>query len=174
MKKLNLLFLAIFTMAIVSCSSDDDNGGSNTTGDLLGTWVGQTVNYSGSTVTTFQGQNITADFVGEGYDVDYTLTFSENPNEVTSNGSYSIELTTTIAGQSTTQNEENIQFLETSDWAREGDQLTITTNGESTTGTIQELTATSLVLAIDTVEQTSEQGIDTTVTINAVSTYTRQ
>jgi len=161
-------------MTIVSCSNDDD-AGPTTNGDLVGTWVGQTIDYSGTTVTSFEGQEIVADFVGEGYDVDYTVTFTENPNEATSDGSYSLELTTTIAGQTTTENQENIQFLETSAWSRSGNELTLTTaDGESTTGTIQELTATTLVLAIETVEETTEQGFEITATVNAVSTFTRQ
>jgi hypothetical protein len=172
MKKLNILFIA-FAFILASCSSDDDSS-SDTSGDLVGTWIGQDVDYSGSTVTEIPGQdNLVADFVGEAYDVDYTLTFSENPNELVSEGSYSIELTTTTLGQTQVDNVENLEVLSDGTWSRTGDQLTIVSNGETSTGTILELTDTSLIVEINEVQDISQQGFTITTTVNAITTFTR-
>lgn len=173
MKKLSLLFIVF---ALTSCSSDDidSSGNGNIYGDILGTWIGVDVNYSGSTVTEIIGEpSLTADFVGEAYDVDYTLTFSENPNELVSEGSYSIELTTTTLGQSQTDNVEDLEFLNDGAWDRAGDQLTIVSNGETSVGTILELTDTSLILEIDEVQDISQQGFVINTTLNVIATFTR-
>lgn len=173
MRLFKLVFAFTLVFSLASCSSDDSDGPS-TSGDLLGVWIADDVNYSGSTVTEAQGQTLTADFVGEAYDVDFTLTITENPNNIVSDGSYSIELTTTVLGQSSTQDVTGIEFLETGTWSRDGNQLTITANGESSVGTIAELTDSTLVIEVDQVEDLSEQGISIESTINSVVTFTRQ
>ncbi|WP_204345340.1 lipocalin family protein [Psychroserpens algicola] len=171
MKKLNLLFIAL-AMVLTACSSDDTNP-PNTEGDLLGTWIGQDVQYTGTSATEVQGQSITADFVGDAYDVNYTLTFTENPNEVVADGSYSIELTTTALGQSQTQNVEDLEFLNSGTWSRSGNQLSITDNGETTVGTIVELTVNTLKIAVTETEDVVEQGISASSNIDIEMTYTR-
>lgn len=174
MKKLNYLFIAL-ALVLTACSGDDDGGNpSDTSGDILGTWIGQDVDYTGTSSTSVQGQSINSTFVGEAYDVDYTLTFTENPNEVVSDGSYSIELTTTALGETFTENVENLEFLNSGAWSRSGNQLTITDNGEDTVATIVELTSTMLVLEVSETESVSEQGIDVSTNIDVVVTYTRQ
>ena len=172
MKKLNLLCIA-FVFALTSCSSDDDNSSADVSGDIIGTWIGLDVEYSGRTVTEFLGQEIVADFVGEAYDVDYTLTFSENPNEIVSSGSYSLEVTTTALGQVQVENIENIEGLGNGTWNKDGDQLTIVSGGETTVGTIVELTSTSLILELSEVQDISQDGLIIATTINAIATFTK-
>ncbi|MEM5566856.1 hypothetical protein WNY78_17170 [Psychroserpens sp. AS72] len=128
-KKLNFLFIAL-ALVLTACSGDDDSSPTNTSGDLLGTWIGQDVDYTGNSSKTVQGQSFDATFVGEAYDVDYTLTFTENPNEVLSDGSYSIELTTTSLGQTQVDNVENLEFLSNGTWSRTGNELTVVNDGE--------------------------------------------
>lgn len=164
----------IFSLALTSCSSDDGNGGSNTSGDIVGVWIGQDVDYTGSSTTEFQGQSIVADFVGEAYDVDYTLTFSEDPNEVVADGSYSIELTTTVAGQTQVDTVEDLEFLNDGTWSRSGDELTVVSNGETSVLTIVELTDTMLRLATSETEEVTEQGVSITTVVDVEVIYTRQ
>lgn len=173
MKKLNLLCIA-FALVLTACSSDDDGGTpANTSGDLLGTWIGVDVDYTGNSTTSAQGQTLESTFVGEAYDVDYMLTFTENPNEVVADGSYSIELTTTTLGQSQVDNIENLEFINDGTWSRVGDQLTIV-NGEATSvGTIVELTDTMLRLAISQTDTQTQPDFEFTSTVNAVMTYTK-
>lgn len=174
MKIFKILFLALLTISVVSCGDDDDAGNDvGGSADLVGTWNGATVNYSGSTVTEANGVSITADFVGEGMNVDYTVTFTSDPNEVTSDGSYDIELTTTIAGQTTTQTVEGIVFTSNGEWLLDGDQLTITVDADTSTSTIVELTASSLILNIVDVQTFSANGSTSTTTTDSTLTFTR-
>ena len=171
MKKLSFLFIA-FVFTLTSCSTDDSDTSSDSSGDIVGTWIGLDVDYSGSTVTVIPGSaDLVSDYVGEAYDVDYTLTFSENPNELVSEGSYSIELTTTTLGQTQVDNLENLEFLSDGTWNKVGDQLTIVSNGATSTGTILELTSTSLILELNQVQDVSQQGFTITTTINAITTF---
>ena len=82
MKIFKLFLFTAFISLAVSCSSDDSNPTPSSNGNIIGVWKGTTVDYTGTTTTTAQGQTMTADYVGEAYDVDYTLTFTANPNEV--------------------------------------------------------------------------------------------
>ncbi len=176
MKIFKLLFLSVLVSTMVACSSDDDsndNGGGDTTGDLVATWVGETVNYTGTTVTEAQGQSITSEFVGTGYDVDYTLTFGENPNSISSTGSYSVELVTTTLGQTITQNIENLAWSNLGEWSRVGDEVTFTLNGESDTMTITELTDTSLTFTAVVEQVIEQQGITATTTTNLTTTFSK-
>jgi len=54
MKNLKFLFIAFTLVLMTSCSSDDDSSTpvNDVTGDLLGTWIGVTVDYT-STTTEF-------------------------------------------------------------------------------------------------------------------------
>jgi len=91
LEKVFLLF--VLGLLISSCSKDDTP--QNTSAEVLGVWNCSSVDYTGTSVTEYLGQNITADFIGEGYNVDFTFTLSENPNVASSDGSYSIKLSTT-------------------------------------------------------------------------------
>lgn len=174
MKIFKTFLLVAFVSLTVSCSKDDDNPTPVNSGEIVGVWRGTTVDYSGTTQTSGQGQNFTADFVGEAYDVDYTLTFSENPNKVVSNGSYSIELTTTINGQSTTQNIEGLEFLSTGDWSIDGNTLTVTVDGETDDITIEQLTHDTMVLKGQEIQTMSQGGMTVTSTTNIILTFTKQ
>ncbi|MCZ4319875.1 lipocalin family protein [Aequorivita viscosa] len=166
------LFTALISLT-VSCSSDDDSSTPANNGDIIGVWQGTAVDYRGTTTTTAQGQTITADYVGEAYDVDYTLTFTENPNKVISDGSYSIELTTTVNGQSTTQNVPNLEFLSTGDWSINGSTLSITVDNVTDDATIIELTNNSLILNVVESQTTTEQGITIVSTTDVTLSFTK-
>jgi hypothetical protein len=173
MKKLNYLFI-VLALVLTACSSDDDsNPPGDTSGDLIGTWIGQDVDYTGSSSTTVQGQSFDATFVGEAYDVDYTLTFTENPNEIISDGSYSIELTTTALGQTQVDNVENLEFLNSGTWTQSGNMLTVISEGNESEATILQLTDTMLVLELIDSQTVVQEGIEVSSTINATVTYTR-
>lgn len=165
MKKLNTLFL-VFTLIFASCSSDD--GTPEISGDIVGIWEMVDYDYSGTTVTQAQGQTLSANFVGEAYDIDYTLTFEENPNKVISEGSFSLELTTTVAGQTSTQNIEALDVLESGTWEIiNGELVTVTSNGEGKMK-IEQLTESTLVLSIEEELDLSQSGASIISTVNAI------
>ncbi|MBG43755.1 MAG: hypothetical protein CL530_07280 [Aequorivita sp.] len=174
MKIFKLILFTAFISLTISCSKDDDNPAPENNGNIIGVWKGTTVNYTGSTTTTAQGQSITADYVGEAYDVDYTLTFTENPKKVVSDGSYSIELTTTVNGQSTTQNVENLELLSSGDWSINGNTLSITVDNETDDATIVELTNNNLVLNVVETETNTGSGFTVTSTTDVTLSFTKQ
>ncbi len=157
---------------ITSCSKEDSP--SDTSGSIIGTWTGVAVDYSGKTVTTAGGQTINADYVGEAYDVNYTLTFSDNPKNLVSTGSYSIKLTTTVAGQSTINNVENLKVAGDGIWERLNNKLTINSNGKMSNLTIDKLTETELVLSGKEVTDLSQQGASVVTTTDVIVTFKRK
>ena len=141
--------------------------------DLIGTWNAVSVNYTGTTVTEANGVSVQADFVGEGQNIDYTLNFSSNPNELTSDGSYDIELTTTFLNETTTQTFTDIEFASTGEWLLDGDQMTVTSEGVTTIVTVVELTGTSLILNIIDVQTQTANGTTITITTDSTLVYNR-
>lgn len=172
MKIFKLTLIALFVATITSCSSDDDNSSTISAG-ITGTWQGESFDYSGSTTTEILGESITADFVAETENIDYTLTFSENPNEVVADGSYDVVLTTTVAGQTTTQAVPGTDFLNSGSWDLTNTTLTFMVDGETSEATVQTLTDNLLVLVISETQDISQQGITATTTIDALLTFTR-
>ncbi len=172
MKKLNFLFVALF-LVFTSCSKDDDSS-SDTSGDILGKWDMTSYDYVGKTVTSTQGQTLTTDFVGEAFDIDYNIAFEENPNEITSEGSFSLKLTSTVLGQATTQNISNFDVGITSGtWEKNGNEIiTKSIRGEANMK-IEELTNTSLVLSIEEELDLSQSGFPGTSNIKAVLSFKR-
>lgn len=172
MKILKLILFTALISLTISCSSDDDNVNLNNDG-IVGVWRGTGVNYEGTSTTTMQGQSFAADYVGVAYDINYTLAFSENPNKVVSEGNYSIELTTTYMGQTTTQNITGLDFLSDGDWTLNGDILSITVDNETQNATIIELTPNKLVLEANESTTVEQNGATTTSTTHIVMTFDR-
>ncbi len=175
MKNLKFLFLALTLVAMTSCSSDDDDSTptNDVSGELLGTWIGVAVDYTSSSTTEFQGQSFTTTGVGRGYNVDYTVTFAE-PNMLTAEGSYSVELTSTTAGQTQTQNIEDLEFASDGTWTRTGNQLVFVNDSVEQTNTITELTATTMTLTSNQTETIVQDGFTYVTVIDLVATYSRQ
>ncbi|MAO08393.1 MAG: hypothetical protein CL596_06755 [Alteromonas sp.] len=175
MKILKLLSLAAMVVFFVSCSKDDDddNNTENISADIVGTWTATDVDYYGTTTTSANGITTEADFTGEGYDINFTLTFTENPNEITSVGSYSILLTTTFNGQNIEQNVEDLTWDSTGDWSIDGTTLTTNTSGNVGVSEIQELTQNSLILYIENTEEITANGVTSTSTQFLTAKFTR-
>jgi len=172
MKKSNLatvFLLLVLALSIASCNKKDET----TNGELTGVWNCTAVNYTGNSVTEFMGESATTDFTGEGYNVDFTFTVSENPNVATSNGSYSIKLTSNVNGQTIIQNTENISFIYTGSWSKDGNKMTIIRDGESSDATIVKLTDTELELNIDDVRTIENGDIKVTSTTNMTVSFIR-
>ena len=171
MKIFNFLLLSVAILTIAACDDDFDIE----TAEIGGTWVGTAVDYTGTSVTMASGFVLTTDFVGEGYDINYTLDFSENPNVIVAEGVYSVKLTNITPGQETVQDITNIQFDTTGPWGKEGDILKITNQlGDEVKLTIVELSATTLELQAIQEQVTAVTGGSSTTTIDITYKYTRQ
>ena len=167
MKITKLLLLSV-AVVLFSCNEDDDPK-PNADG-LVGTWAITALDYQGTTTTTMESLSIEANFTGTGKDMDLTTTFNSDPNTVTNEGSYTIVLTTTIMGQSSTQEIIMDGVVTEGTWAVNGNTMTVTTSDGPQDATIVEQTATTLKLKVEISESESAQGM--TVTTDIVGTYT--
>jgi len=177
MKILKPVFVFLFAIISISCGSNDDNDttdpvneespesmdeSSEDTNDnppnIIGMWEVISIDADGTSSVEIAGQTIETEFIGEGIDLNYTVAFTEEPNEVTADGDYNIELTTTVAGQSITETIPGILFIDSGSWMIDGDQITIiTSNDIENTGIITTLTETALTIEVVDTEVTIEQ-----------------
>ncbi|WP_053991298.1 lipocalin family protein [Mangrovimonas sp. TPBH4] len=170
MKKLSLLFAAM-TLLFVSCSKDDDDNGPKITAEIAGTWTLESYKYQEHTVQSVMGQSATTDQVEEAYDINYTMVFSEETNEVVGDGSYGLEITTSIQGQQMNSYDDGI-----SDYYDEGTYemaetvLTLDFYGDIEEYEILELTASTLKVKS---EYTEDLGSGTEVTYTTTTTFSR-
>ncbi len=174
MKKLSfekVLFVLVVMLFIGGCAKEDDT--TEISGSVVGVWNCTALNYSGTTVTELMGQSITSNFTGEGQNIDFTLTFSENPNTATSSGTYDIFLTTTTLGQTQTQTIPDIEFEYTGTWSQNGNDLTIVKDGVPATATIVAMTETTLEVNITDVETSSINEATVTTTINSTIRFVK-
>lgn len=98
MKIFKLLVLATLLIGISSCSPDNGNEPiiqNNTEEKLLGRWIVDEYDITGSVQIVLQDSGELETFEGCGKDLAYDLVFSANPNSFSSNGTYKLSLNTT-------------------------------------------------------------------------------
>ncbi len=139
--------ICLLSISIVSCSSDDDNN--TATNQLLGDWRMDAYTYEGVSTTTNQYGTVTSDYTGEAINIDFLMTFAEDPNTVTGAGSYDIRLTTTTLGQTIVQEVPATQgfFSATGEWSRSGNTITMSNQGQDQEYLIEELSDSKLTLS---------------------------
>ena len=184
-------FLTVLCIAVLvsSCSSDDDGTTGDTSADLVGTWIMQSFEYEGETSTSFEGTEIDADFDGTAINIDTVLEFTESPNEFVSSGSYDIELTSTIMGETQSFTESIDNFSSEGTWERDGN--TLITDGafveldgstdilgdmgmNMSEATILELTDTTLRLGQEDSQEVTQDGITVSFSFTSEIVFTRQ
>ncbi|KAA5827934.1 hypothetical protein FPF71_03580 [Algibacter amylolyticus] len=185
LKRVVLLFL--FSTTIFSCESSDDT--LDTSGELPGNWELISYTNDGSTSTNFQGNPLRTTFTGKAINIDYILTFTENPNKAfTENSSLDFEITSSANGTSSTETSTINNITSESDWSRDGNILTFSGDfGSFNTSApviddeisanpeyiIKELTENTLVLTTGVSEQVSESGFDIDIDVNLRLEFTR-
>jgi len=173
MKTTKFLFALLFSIALVSCSSDDDTT-PNDESSIEGEWELTSMEMEGTAEYTMEGIPFPIVFTFEGYgiDIDSQTVFEVDPNTVTSFGTLTLVMSIDMMGETTTE-EMPIDFSEyvsSGSWQIEGDQLIITDNeGVESTSKIEQLTATTLVLTVN--ETVEFEGIP--LEYEAVVTYTK-
>lgn len=142
MKTLKFSFLAIFISFFFACNSDD----AEPTSSLAGEWTVSEISYSGNTSTVVAGvPPVTGTFVGSGFDMDLKINLEENPNNYNSTGNYSINLETTVSGQTYPSVWSNIEFQGAGTWSKNGSTMTFTSgDGETSDAQIIEETDSKL------------------------------
>ena len=171
---MNRTRLFLFTLSAILFSCNEDEDPMPTSKAMLGTWSVTAISYKGSTTTTVSGISIKADFTGTGKDMDLTTTFGENPNTVTSEGSYTIVLTTTMLGQTTTEEYPFDEAVIDGTWTLEGRTLTITNGAITQDATITRQTNTVLEVKIKIEETESDPNFTVTTKVDAVYTFEKQ
>lgn len=142
--------------------------------------------YEGTTTVMADGLTIATQFVGVAQNIAYTLEFSENPNEFVSDGTYDIELTSTLLDQTSAQTVELGDLSGSGTYTLDGTTLSVTGDlvsvqtggvlGEETTGdiTISQLTDTTLILTQETIQEQTVGAQSFTVTLSSEIVFTRQ
>jgi len=171
MKNPKLLLLSLAVL-LFSCSEEDDP---KPVDGLIGAWSVTALDYQGTTITTVMATSIISTFTGVAKNMDMTVTFNQNPNTVTSEGSYTIALTTITLGQSITEDFTFNDFIADGTWTVNDKTLTVTNAGVAQEATIVSQTSTTLVLAVETEQSQDLAGVGSVVTsIEGVYTLTKK
>lgn len=170
MKITKLLLLSI-AVIFLSCSEDDPKP---TSEGMVGAWTITAVDYRGTTTTSALGTNIKADFTGTGKDMNLTTTFNANPNTVVSEGSYTIVLTTTVMGQTSTDEHPFEEVVTDGTWTLSGNKLTFIDANGSQDATILQQTSTTLKMKVDIKESETSQGVTVTTDVHATYTFKKK
>ena len=178
MKIINLLTVCATLFMLSSCTNDDPVNEP----DITGTWNLTEITYSGTTVTegSVQGFDFSSslEFTGTGHDIDLQLTFSSDPNEYVTDGSYGVYLEGTMTTDGETipfaQDLSDIILLNTGSWSIEDDMITFSdgSNGAVEYSIIQ---LAENIFIIDVSQSTSEEqsGITVTVTVDGSMSFSR-
>lgn len=157
--KNTLFFLSLCCIVLFSsCGSEDEDGISPTADNIQGSWTVTDLEYQGTSTTEIPDfPALTSSFTGVAINSDFTMTLDES--NISTSGSYDVELTTTFLGQSSTSTipGSDLPFGASGAWNLNGDQLTITpTTGEPATFTIANMTDNSFQLKFDVVNIITE------------------
>lgn len=120
----SIITLFVLTIAVASCSTDDDTPEVNN--DLIvGEWEITDLVSETNTTTTFNGESFVASAIGVGSNFNYTITFNED-NTTTASGSYAFTTTTIIQGEEVVQTTPIEDLMTEGTWSIDGDQLIFT------------------------------------------------
>lgn len=169
MKYFNYVVICLVGLATFhSCSSDDNN--SDSTFDLTGTWRGTAVSYDTTSTVTVQDQSFITTCDGEGFDLNFQITFSSGPNEYNSTGDFSVALTCVALGQTFEDTAEDISFLGNGQWRFENGDLILQENNEDEEVILEIVQLSSGAIQLTAVETESfeDNSISTVNTISIV------
>ena len=142
MKIFKYLFVIVLISSFMSCSEDD----LLTEQELIGTWLLKEANLEGNATFT-QGTDVTtADFTGEGYDLDLKITINENPKDYIVEGDINVLVTYDFDGQTIELPIEEADFIDNGTWDITDDVLTVSNSTQVETANLGQLTETSMSL----------------------------
>jgi hypothetical protein len=169
--KAKILLMITVILFLTGCESNDTpNSLLLSSADLIGNWNLTSQTIEGGTLTVISdGQTITATYAGYAKDIDVIFSFTENPNEVTLDGRYTLVNTISVLGQDQIEEEEEVILSdsEISNWSLDNNVLTITEDGIEAKFSIDEFSATSIKLKseIDETETFNDESIATKATL---------
>ncbi|PQJ82153.1 lipocalin family protein [Polaribacter glomeratus] len=163
---MKLLFLFIAIPLLFACEVNTSSKPDITSGDLVGTWSLTNLRIDSAilNITSPDPLTITASGFGKNYNA--SITFDENPNQVSVDGNFNFELTYTN-GQTYTKNFyldaillNNTFGSSSSSWQIDNNILSLIKSGEIINIEIMEYTGSKIVV---------ETKINQTITINNVN-----
>ena len=170
MKTSKLLLLGILFLSLAACKKDEENNSST----LVGSWNVTGIDYSGTTTTVDPNVGtISGTFTGLGKNLSLEIHFSENPNDYTTSGTYDIDLTTMVQGQTYNTTWTSGDFIDDGTWELDGSTLRVTNgNGDVSEATIIEVNNSTLIL--EWMFSQVETNGSTVITSDVAGTYTFQ
>ncbi len=169
----NLFFIIVISVLIFSCKKDDETPQIDQS-LFPGAWELTDLDYTGTSKTSYLGQVLTVNFVGSLIESDLIVTFTENPNEFQSEGSYTIELTSEILGVKSTSYETIDEVFLPGSWEIVGNKLLVTSSvTEPAEVTIESLSESELTISQDETEDFSQDGVNVTSELSLQYTFTR-
>ncbi len=185
--RLSSLLILLLAVVLTSCESNDDTATIN--GEIGGEWNIESINYTGTTIVSQEGNSVTTNLSGESFDENATMTFNEADNLFSSQGSYFIELTSSNSGQTQTQTIPINDYYSEGEWDLDGNILTVAgglvsiSSGTPVVGNpneiqsqeyvVEELTATTMVISGVDQQLIQESDIELDVTIDFTITLTK-
>jgi len=145
MKKLFTLFIGI--VLLTSCNKDDD---ASISAGIAGEWTLKKLN------SEMDLGAITS--IGEGKDYNASMTFSEEPNQVYSQGTVVLEQKLYMNGTLLSTEESTIDFsnqFETGQWELSENTLTMSGENSSVSVTVTKLTSNTLIFRYNPDETTT-------------------
>ena len=181
---MNIFKLSLITLLAcitISCSTDsnfDEDENlllANANAELIGTWTGIDVSYTGTITTQTGGVTTVQNIEGTNFSGTYTITFTQDPNVVTGEGLYSIsQETSTSDDESSTQTITNLNLINSfTNWNLVDNELTMEASGKTTIADITELTTNTLVLTINENITSTINEVTETVEKSSVFSFTR-
>ncbi|WP_075342729.1 lipocalin family protein [Tenacibaculum agarivorans] len=170
MKKLILLFLSI--SLLIACSDDQDGVTDISNDDIVGTWNITKSEFSGTATATVQGIPVTGSAKGTGKDYDLALTFKENPNEFSFEGTFTSVVEVSIQGQTQIVERElnSLGEVTVGTWKIENNQLFFENGGVTSEALpIESISSNKIVVKID-IDQTFTSPQDIPVTVKGIGT----
>lgn len=149
MKK-TAIYLALFiSLFITSCSVNDNTPNVNITeSDLIGDWkITNIYTENGKVSLNANGTTVSGTYSATGKDYKINMSFTDTPKKVSTSGSVTIVATTTIAGQTQTQEQASGEVPNTTgEWSLNNNILTVKGTQETGELTIVKFENNTIVL----------------------------
>jgi len=161
MKILKKIILILCVVSLFGCSKDSSTSEEISFAPLAGTWEVTSYSYEGT--TTYRAINTneswSTSYVGDGWSLNFNFVFSEDPNDYTVSGDHNVDHYYTDEDGQEFYYVGNLERNELGTFTRNGNtSITFNENGEFKSGTIQELSETTLKFNMS--ESSSETNSD--------------
>ncbi|MCM4158902.1 hypothetical protein FHG64_01400 [Antarcticibacterium flavum] len=188
MKLLKALMLLLAVTVLFACSKDDDTPPDppieEATG-IEGEWQLEEYDYSGSSTVSHEDFTYTSSYAAVAKNLNVKLTIKTDPNTWSTEGNYTLELTTTRDGETSTREIVVNDLANAGSFVLNEDQFHPENQNpgfpepgeinpmDITSFTIEELTSSRMVLSFEETHTTTENGLQGETTVKGTQVYKR-